>query len=154
MNLFKSIGACRIKTWLCASFSRKIMAALLICSTAVILLSSTVYYLGTARLLQKQYTQSNEQLLAEVNQSVSRYFNQLNETTLSLYKSDTFIQNLRFHRDDYVSQAENERTIKNILYADDSILYIYFYDPYTGILYSYSRENMSHTRFTDIENER
>lgn len=153
MKIFKIIRACRIKTWLCASFSRKIMAALLVCSTAVILLSSTVYYLGTARLLQKQYIQSNEQLLAEVNQSVSRYFNQLNETTLSLYNSDTFIQNLRFHRDDYVSQAENERTIKNILYADKSILYIYFYDPYTGILYSYSRENMSHTSFPEIENE-
>lgn len=146
-------GIYTIKTWLCTSFSRKIMAVLFICSAIIIFLSSIIYYLGTVHLLQRQYIHSTEQLLTEVNQSVERYYNQLNETTLSFYSNSSFIDNLRFHRDDYISQAENEQAIKNILYSDDSILYIYFYDPYTCNLYSYSRENMSYTNFPEIEEE-
>ena len=127
------------------SFSRKIMV--------IIFLSSIVCYLGTVRLLQNQYIDSTGQLLAEVNQSIERYYSQLNEITLSFYNSSTFIDNLRLHRDDYISQAENEQTIKNVLYSDDSILYIYFYDPYSTNLYSFSRENMSYTKFPEIEKE-
>lgn len=142
-----------MKSWLSASFSRKIMAVLLICSTIIIFLSSIIYYFGTVHLLQKQYIDSTGQLLAEVNQSIERYYQQLNDVTLSLYRKTSFIDNLRLHRDDYISQSENEQAIKNILYSDDSILYIYFYDPYTGNLYSYSRENMSYMKFTEIEKE-
>lgn len=129
------------------SFSRKIMVIFFICSAMIIFLSSIVCYLGTVRLLQNQYIDSTGQLLAEVNQSIERYYSQLNEITLSFYNSSTFIDNLRLHRDDYISQAENEQTIKNVLYSDDSILYIYFYDPYSTNLYSFSRENMSYTKF-------
>lgn len=142
-----------MKSWFAASFSRKIMAVLLICSTIIIFLSSIIYYFGTVHLLQRQYIDSTGQLLAEVNQSIERYYQQLNDVTLSLYRKTSFIDNLRLHRDDYISQSENEQTIKNILYSDDSILYIYFYDPYTGNLYSYSRENMSYMKFTEIEKE-
>ena len=106
------------------SFSRKIMVIFFICSAMIIFLSSIVCYLGTVRLLQNQYIDSTGQLLAEVNQSIERYYSQLNEITLSFYNSSTFIDNLRLHRDDYISQAENEQTIKNVLYSDDSILYI------------------------------
>ncbi len=142
-----------MKSWLSASFSRKIMAVFLICSAIIIFLSSIIYYLGAIHLLQKQYIDSTGQLLAEVNQSIERYYNQLNDVTLSLYIKTSFIDNLRLHRDDYISQSENEQTIKNILYSDDSILYIYFYDPYTSNLYSYSRENMSYMEFPEIEKE-
>lgn len=135
------------------SFSRKIMVIFFICSAMIIFLSSIVCYLGTVRLLQNQYIDSTGQLLAEVNQSIERYYSQLNEITLSFYNSSTFIDNLRLHRDDYLSQAENEQTIKNVLYSDDSILYIYFYDPYSTNLYSFSRENMSYTKFPEIEKE-
>lgn len=135
------------------SFSRKIMVIFFICSAMIIFLSSIVCYLGTVRLLQNQYIDSTGQLLAEVNQSIERYYSQLNEITLSFYNSSTFIDNLRLHRDDYISQAENEQTIKNVLYSDDSILYIYFYDPYSTNLYSFSRENMSYTKFPEIEKE-
>lgn len=135
------------------SFSRKIMVIFFICSVMIIFLSSIVCYLGTVRLLQNQYIDSTGQLLAEVNQSIERYYSQLNEITLSFYNSSTFIDNLRLHRDDYISQAENEQTIKNVLYSDDSILYIYFYDPYSTNLYSFSRENMSYTKFPEIEKE-
>ena len=142
-----------MKSWLSASFSRKIMAVFLICSAIIIFLSSIIYYLGAIHLLQKQYIDSTGQLLAEVNQSIELYYNQLNDVTLSLYIKTSFIDNLRLHRDDYISQSENEQTIKNILYSDDSILYIYFYDPYTSNLYSYSRENMSYMEFPEIEKE-
>lgn len=142
-------GANYMKT----SFSRKIMVIFFICSAMIIFLSSIVCYLGTVRLLQNQYIDSTGQLLAEVNQSIERYYSQLNEITLSFYNSSTFIDNLRLHRDDYISQAENEQTIKNVLYSDDSILYIYFYDPYSTNLYSFSRENMSYTKFPEIEKE-
>lgn len=135
------------------SFSRKIMVIFFVCSAMIIFLSSIVCYLGTVRLLQNQYIDSTGQLLAEVNQSIERYYSQLNEITLSFYNSSTFIDNLRLHRDDYISQAENEQTIKNVLYSDDSILYIYFYDPYSTNLYSFSRENMSYTKFPEIEKE-
>lgn len=135
------------------SFSRKIMVIFFICSAMIIFLSSIVCYLGTVRLLQNQYIDSTGQLLAEVNQSIERYYSQLNEITLSFYNSSTFIDNLRLHRDDYISQAENEQTIKNVLYSDDSILYIYFYDPCSTNLYSFSRENMSYTKFPEIEKE-
>lgn len=135
------------------SFSRKIMAFFLICAAMIIFLSSIVYYLSTVHLLQSQYIRSTGQLLAEISQSIERYYNQLNDVTLSFYSSSSFIDNLRLHRDDYISQAENEQTIKNVLYSDDSILYIYFYDPYSTNLYSYSRENMSYTKFPKIEKE-
>lgn len=135
------------------SFSRKIMVIFFICSAMIIFLSSIVCYLGTVRLLQNQYIESTGQLLAEVNQSIERYYSQLNEVTLSFYSSNSFINNLRLRRDDYISQAENEQTIKNVLYSDDSILYIYFYDPYSTNLYSFSRENMSYAKFPEIEKE-
>lgn len=153
MISFKKPGLSSMKLWLSASFSRKIMAVFLICSAIIIFLSSIIYYFGTVHLLQQQYIDSTGQLLAEVNQSIERYYNQLNDVTLSFYSKTSFIDNLRLHRDDYISQAENEQTIKNVLYSDDSILYIYFYDPYTGNLYSYSRENMSYTKFPEIEKE-
>lgn len=143
----------KIKSWILTSFSRKIMAVLLIGSTITIFLSSIVYYFSAVHVLQRQYINSTSQLLAEVNQSIQRYYSQLNDVTLSFYSNSSFIDNLRLHRDDYISQAENEQTIKKILYADDSILYIYFYDPYSTNLYSYSRENMSYTKFPEIEEE-
>ena len=93
--------------------------------------SSLTYYYSTIRLLQNEYIRSNEQLLKEVNQSVCRYYTQLDDATRSLYSDNTFIDNLRTHQDDYVSIAYNEQAVKNILHADDAILYIYFYDPYT-----------------------
>lgn len=139
--------------WISNSYSRKIMALLLVCSAATILLSGMVYYFSSVHILQNQYISSNTQLLAEVNQSVQRYYKQLNDVTLSLYSNSSFIEHLRLHQNDYISQAENEQTIKNILYADDTILYIYFYDPYTCNLYSYSRENMSYTKYPELEEE-
>lgn len=129
------------------------MALLLVCSAVTIILSSMVYYFSSVHILQNQYISSNSQLLAEVNQSVQRYYKQLNDVTLSLYSNSSFIEHLRLHQNDYISQAENEQTIKNILYADDTILYIYFYDPYTCNLYSYSRENMSYTKYPELEEE-
>lgn len=153
MKRLKKYRLSSVKQWLSASFSRKLMAIFLICSAVIIFLSGILYYFGTVHLLQKQYINSTGQLLAEVNQSVGRYYRQLNELTLSLYGNNSFIDNLRLHRDDYLSQSENEQTIKNILYSDDSILYIYFYDPYTENLYSYSRENMSYAKFPEIEQE-
>lgn len=153
MILFLKSRLSSIKLWLSASFSRKIMAVFLICSVLIIFLSSIIYYLGTVHLLQRQYIDSTRQLLAEVNQSIKRYYDQLNDVTLSLYSKTSFIDNLRLHRSDYISQSENEQVIKNILYSDDSILYIYFYDPYTSNLYSYSRENMSYMKFPEIEKE-
>lgn len=142
-----------LRKWISTSYSRKIMALLLVCSAAAISLSGIVYYLSAIHILQNQYIASNNQLLAEVNQSVQRYYNQLNNVTLSLYSNSEFIENLRWHRDDYISQAANEQVIKSILYADDAILYIYFYDPHTCNLYSYSRENMSYTRYPALEEE-
>lgn len=129
------------------------MALLLVCSAVTIILSGMVYYFSSVHILQNQYISSNSQLLAEVNQSVQRYYKQLNDVTLSLYSNSSFIEHLRLHQNDYISQAENEQTIKNILYADDTILYIYFYDPYTCNLYSYSRENMSYTKYPELEEE-
>lgn len=142
-----------IKSWLDTSFSRKIMFILLFCSTMIIFLSSFIYYFSMVHILKMQYIDSTKQLLEEVSQSIDRYYTQLNQVTLSFYNNNSFIDNLRFHRDDYLSQAENERVIKNVLYSDDSILYIYFYNPYTNILYSFSHENMSYTKFPEIEKE-
>ncbi len=139
--------------WISNSYSRKIMALLLVCSAVTIILSGMVYYFSSVHILQDQYISSNTQLLAEVNQSVQRYYKQLNDVTLSLYSNSSFIEHLRLHQNDYISQAENEQTIKNILYADDTILYIYFYDPYTCNLYSYSRENMSYAKYPELEEE-
>ena len=141
----------KIWTWLSESFSRKIMAILLVCSIITIVLTSIAYYFSAIHILQNQYISSANQLLAEVNQSVQRYFNQLNDVTLSLYRNDTLMENLRLHQEDYIAQDENEQAIKKILYADDAILYIYFYDPYTSTLYSFSRENMSHTQYPQLE---
>lgn len=139
--------------WFCGSFSRKIMITLLICMSFIIAFLSITYYYSTIELLQKEYIDSNEQLLNEVNQSVARYYSQLDETTRSLYSNTTFIDNLRTHQTDYVSIAYNEQAISNILRSDDAIRYIYFYDPYTQNLHSFSRENVSYTFYPDLEKE-
>lgn len=153
MDFLKKTRLRNIKTWLYASFSRKIMAVFLLCSAIIIFLSSIIYYFGTIHLLQRQYIDSTEQLLAEMNKTIGRYYSQLNNVTLSFYSNSSFIDNIRLHKNDYISQKENEQVIKDVLYSDDSILYIYFYDPYTSNLYSYSRENMSYTKFPEIEKE-
>lgn len=141
-------------TWFSKSFSRKIMFTLLICISFIIAFSSITYYYSTIELLQKSYIDSNEQLLKEVNQSVSRYYSQLDETTRSLYNDNTFINNLYTHQYDYVSIAYNEQAVTNILRSDDAIQYIYFYDPYTQNLHSFSRENISYSHYPDIEKEK
>ncbi len=143
----------RLKVWFGRSFSRKIMLTLLVCMASITAFSSLTYYYSTVRLLQNEYISSNEQLLKEVNQSIRRYYTQLDDTTRSLYNDNTFIDNLRTHQDDYVSIAYNEQAIKNILHADNAILYIYFYDPYTKNLYSFSRENTSYTPYPELEQE-
>lgn len=143
-----------IYTWLCKSFSRKIMSALLICMSLIILVSSVVYYYSTVDLLKNEYIIANGDLLEEVNQSVQRYYEQLDEVTLSLYSDNDFIDNLRYRNDDYVSLDYNEQTIKNILYADDNIQYIYFYTPYNQTLFSFPRQNVSHSYFPEIEQEK
>lgn len=137
--------------WFGSSFSRKIMSILLICMSLVILVSSTVYYYNSTRLLKKEYISANRELLQEVNQGVQRYFEQLNDVTRSLYSDDTFINNLRERKNDYLSLAYNEKVIKNILYADDNIQYIYFYTPYNETLYSFPRQNVSHSVFPEVE---
>lgn len=142
-----------IFTWVSKSFSHKLMLLLLVCMYLVTGFSSAVYYYTTSKLLQEQYVNSNEMLLTEVNQSVSRYYKGLDEVTLSLYKDDSFIENLRLHRNDYLSVTYNEQQIKNILSSDRSIQYIYFYDPYEQNLYSYSRENVSCASFPQLERE-
>lgn len=142
-----------IHIWFSRSFSRKIMSVLLICISFIIIFLSLAYYCSTIRLLQDEYIDSNEQLLAEINQSIGRYYEQLNETTQSLYNDSSFIDNLRFHAEDYTTADYNERVIKNILYSDDAIQYIYFYDPYTQNLYSYARGNMSYAPYPDLEQE-
>ena len=129
------------------------MASLLICMFLIILISSSIYYYSSVELLQKEYIRSNSDLLYEVNQSVERYFQQLDEVTQSLYSDNTFIDNLRQHKDDYVSYDYLEQTVKNILYSDDSIQYIYFYLPDNQTLFSFSRQNASHSRFPKIEQE-
>lgn len=143
----------RLKVWFGRSFSRKIMLTLLVCMASITAFSSLTYYYSTIRLLQNEYIRSNEQLLKEVNQSVCRYYTQLDDATRSLYSDNTFIDNLRTHQDDYVSIAYNEQAVKNILHADDAILYIYFYDPYTKNLYSFSRENTSYAPYPELEQE-
>lgn len=143
----------RLKVWFGRSFSRKIMLTLLVCMASITAFSSLTYYYSTVRLLQNEYISSNEQLLKEVNQSIRRYYTQLDDTTRSLYNDNTFIDNLRTHQDDYVSIAYNEQAIKNILHADNAILYIYFYDPYTKNLYSFSRENTSYAPYPELEQE-
>lgn len=142
-----------IGNWFSSSFSRKIMSILLICMSLIIFVSSTVYYYNSTRLLKKEYISANSDLLEEINQSVDRYFEQLNDVTRSLYSNDAFINNLREHNDDYISQDYNEKAIKDILYADDNIQYIYFYTPYNETLYSFPRQNVSHCHFPEIEQE-
>jgi hypothetical protein len=102
-------------------------------------------------MLKKEYISANRELLQEVNQGVQRYFEQLNDVTRSLYSDDTFINNLRERKDDYLSLDYNEKVIKNILYADDNIQYIYFYTPYNETLYSFPRQNVSHSVFPEVE---
>lgn len=143
----------RLKVWFGRSFSRKIMLTLLVCMASITAFSSLTYYYSTIRLLQNEYIRSNEQLLKEVNQSIRRYYTQLDDATRSLYSDNTFIDNLRTHQDDYVSIAYNEQAVKNILHADNAILYIYFYDPYTKNLYSFSRENTSYAPYPELEQE-
>ena len=140
-------------SWISKSFSRKIMLTMFLCMSLIILFSSVIYYYSTTRLLQNEYIRSNEQLLNEVNQSINRYYTQLDEVTRSLYSDNTFIDNLRRHRSDYVSVDYNERAVKNILHSDDAIQYIYFYDPYTRNLYSFSRENVSYAPCPRLEQE-
>lgn len=129
------------------------MSALLICMSLIILVSSTVYYYSSVHLLKKEYINANSDLLKEVNQSVQRYFEQLDNTTQSLYSDNTFINNLYEHNEDYLSLDYNEQAIKNILYSDDSIQYIYFYTPYNKTLFSFPRQNASHTYYPEIEQE-
>ncbi len=142
-----------IQLWLGRSFARRIMLILLVCMASITAFSSIIYYNSTVRLLRNEYIRSNEQLLKEVNQSVCRYYTQLDDTTRSLYDDNTFIDNLRTHQDDYVSVAYNEQAIKNILHRDNAIRYIYFYDPYTKYLYSFSRENASFALYPELEQE-
>lgn len=142
-----------LRLWFGRSFSRKIMLTLLVCMSFIIAFSSIAYYYSTIELLQNEYIKSNEQLLKEVNQSVDRYYTQLDDTTRSLYNDNSFIDNLRTHQDDYVSIAYNEQVIKSILHSDDAIQYIYFYDPYTQNLYSFSRENVSYAPYPELEQE-
>ena len=59
-------------------------------------------------MLKKEYISANRELLQEVNQGVQRYFEQLNDVTRSLYSDDTFINNLRERKDDYLSLDYNE----------------------------------------------
>lgn len=140
-------------SWAGKSYSHKIMLTMLLCMSFIILFSSGIYYYSTSRLLQNEYILSNKQLLNEVNQSINRYYTQLDETTRSLYSDNTFIDNLRMHRNDYISVAYNESAIKNVLHSDNAIQYIYFYDPYTKHLYSFSRENVSYAPYPDLEQE-
>lgn len=142
-----------ICSWIGRSFSHKIMLTMLLCMSFIILFSSGIYYYSTTRLLQNEYIRSNGQLLNEVNQSINRYYTQLDEVTRSLYSDNTFIDNLRMHRNDYVSIDYNERAVKNILYSDNAIQYIFFYDPYTKNLYSFSRENVSNAPCPELEQE-
>lgn len=142
-----------LSAWAGRSYSHKIMLTMLLCMSFIILFSSSIYYYSTTRLLQNEYIRSNKQLLNEVNQSINRYYTQLDETTRSLYSDNTFIDNLRMHRNDYISVAYNESAIKNILHSDDAIQYIYFYDPYTKNLYSFSKENVSYAPYPELEQE-
>lgn len=143
----------KVYAWFCSSFSRKIMSVLLACISLIIFVSSTVYYYSSTRLLKNEYISANSQLLEEINHSIQRYFEQLNDVSRSVYSDDTFINNLRDHNDDYLSLNYNEKVIKNILYADDDIQYIYFYTPYNKTLYSFPRQNVSHSYFPEIEQE-
>ena len=140
-------------TWFRSSFSRKIMSAFLICTTLIIVISSIVYYYSSVNLIKDEYIRANSELSKEVNQSVQRYIEQVDAVTQSLYSDSTFIENLTYHKDDYVSLAYNEKAIKDILYSDDAIQYIYFYTPYNETLYSFPRQNVSHCIYPDIENE-
>lgn len=140
-------------TWFRRSFSRRIMSALLICTSLIILVSSIVYYYSSVRLLKNEYIKANSDLLSEVNQSMQRYLEQLDAVTQSLYSDNTFIDNLVSQKDDYISLAYNEQAIKNILYSNDSIQYIYFYTPYNQTLYSFPRQNVSHYTYPQIEKE-
>lgn len=151
-NFIKRKGLA-LRSWVGRSFSHKIMLTLLLCMSFIIVFSSITYYYSTVHLLQKEYIRSNTQLLNEVNHSVSRYYTQLDDTTRSLYSDNTFIDNLRTHQDDYISIAYNEQAIKNILHSDNAIQYIYFYDPYTKNLYSFSRENASYAPYPELEQE-
>lgn len=137
--------------WLCSSFPRKIMAALLLCMTLIIFVSGAIYYYSSVELLKKEYIKANNGLLEEVSQSVNRYVTQLDEVTRSLYSDTAFIENLRDRSDDYIDLAYNEQVIKNIMYADDNIQYIYFYTPYNKNLYSFPRQNVSHWYFPELE---
>lgn len=140
-------------TWFGSSFSRRIMSALLICTTLIIVISSIVYYYSSVNLIKNEYIDANSELSKEVSQSVQRYIEQIDSVTQSLYSDNTFIENLIYHKDDYVSLAYNEKAIKDILYADDAIQYIYFYTPYNETLYSFPRQNVSHCSYPDIEDE-
>lgn len=142
-----------IYSWIGKSFSHKIMLTMLLCMSFIILFASGIYYYSTTRLLQNEYIRSNEQLLNEVNQSINRYYTQLDEVTRSLYSDNTFIDNLQMHRDDYISVDYNERAIKTILHSDDAIQYIFFYDPHTKNLFSFSRENVSYAPCPKLEQE-
>ncbi len=142
-----------ICSWIGKSFSHKIMLTMLLCMSFIILFSSGIYYYSTIRLLQNEYIHSNEQLLKEVNQSINRYYTQLDEVTRSLYSDNTFIENLQTHKDDYISVNYNERAIKNILHSDNAIQYIYFYNPHTKDLYSFSRGNVSYAPYPKLEQE-
>lgn len=151
--MFKRLKSNTILSWFCKSFSRKIMSILLISMSLVTGFVSIVYYHSTIDILQKEYIKSNKQLLAEVSQTVNRYYDQLDSITQSLYRNTAFIDNLRRHQEDYSALSYNEHTIKSILYSDDAIQYIYFYEPYSKNLYSYSRENMSYISFPKLEQE-
>lgn len=140
-------------TWFRSSFSRRIMSALLICTSLVIVTSSVVYYYSSVHLLKNEYIHANSDLSKEINQSVQRYMEQVDAVTQSLYNDNTFMDNLIHHNDDYVSLAYNEKAIKSILYADDAIQYIYFYIPYNQTLYSFPRQNVSHCVYPDIEKQ-
>lgn len=135
------------------TFSRKIMSILLVSMSLAIGFASVIYYWSTVDILKKEYINSNSLLLQEVNQTIQRYFNQLNDVTLSLYNDSFFIDNLRMHDDSHSAMAYNERKIKSILYSNDSIEYIYFYTPDNRKLYSYSHENMSYSSYPELENE-
>ncbi len=139
--------------WFCRSFSRRIMSALLICTSLIILASGITYYYSTVHLLKEEYINATSDLLKEVNLSVERYMKQLDDVTQSLYSDNTFIDNLTNQKDDYLSLDYNEQAIKNILYSDDAIQYIYFYTPYNQTLYSFPRQNASHCVYPELEEE-
>jgi sensor histidine kinase YesM len=135
------------------SLIAKLITVLLLVILSVSLVNILVSWQTSSRILVEDRASSERSIVFLGSKSLEDYVDRLDTLLLSPYLTSDFMVNLGQRSLDYYGTMQNESVLKSLLFFQQDLEYLYFFNPRNGTLYSLSKQTSTYSAFPEWKSQ-